>query len=266
MNSPRRLCWLLGSWLLTANVALAQAPSESQGWPWRGRLAHPSHLPEGPRVRYVDQYRDNGHHYGTSELVNLISDVAARVAEAFPGSRLPVGELSAPHGGRIDRHRSHRSGRDVDIGFFALDAAGDDATTVRFARFGRSGTGLGPYRDLRFDDARNWAVVRALMESREARVQHIFVADTLKTRLLREAVRSGAPRELVVRAAATMMQPARVLPHRDHLHVRIYCPDDDRPTCRDRGPYWAWHGGAVPEGIVPREPPMTPWLSRLLGS
>ena len=34
-------------------------------------------------------------------------------------------------------------------------------------------------------------------------------------------------------------------PHRNHFHVRIYCPAEDvtsdrRSTCRDRGPYWPW--------------------------
>ena len=45
------------------------------------------------------------------------------VEGAFPGARpLRIGDLSSPMGGRHSRHRSHRSGRDVDILYYLTGA------------------------------------------------------------------------------------------------------------------------------------------------
>jgi hypothetical protein len=38
-----------------------------------------------------------------------------------------------------------------------------------------------------------------------------------------------------------MVQPKRGHKHANHFHVRIYCPADDRPHCRDSAPYWPWY-------------------------
>ena len=46
---------------------------------------------------------------------------------------------------------------------------------------------------LRFDDARNWELIGKLVADGDARVQHIFVSNALKRRLLREGRRRGAP-------------------------------------------------------------------------
>jgi hypothetical protein len=52
--------------------------------------------------------------------------------------------------------------------------------------------------------------------------------------------------QMIERAEAVMVEPARGNPHRSHFHVRIYCAPSDRPTCRDVAPFWSWYPGNPP--------------------
>ena len=218
----------------------------SVGFAFRGRLRRGVLLEESQTLRYAGEYRDGGNFYGTSELVNLLQRAAAQVARRLPGARLSVGELSRRNGGLISGHRSHQNGRDVDIAFYMRDAHEHAFEPFGFANFDRNGHGLVPNESLSFDDARNWELVSRLVSDADARVQYIFVAETLKQRLLRTARRRHASRRIVDRAEAVMVQPAHGHPHRNHFHVRIYCPPADRPLCEDREPFHAWYPGTPP--------------------
>jgi len=218
--------------------------SRSIGWPWRGRLEHGVELVESPVLVRVGEYREGGHFFGTWELVQLIERAAWRVHLRHPGAKLPVGELSRRTGGRLDGHRSHRSGRDADIGFYLLDAEGRPVNApLAFARVRPNGSCTSPNTGFRFDDARNWELVAKLVADGDARVQYIFVHRAIKRRLLDYGRRIGAPRVLIDRAAQAMIQPAGSHPHRNHFHVRIYCAPGDRPRCKDRPPFHDWYPG-----------------------
>lgn len=223
-----------------------RANSTSIGLAFRGRLRRSVRLEESATVRYAGEYRAAGNFYGTTELVTLIERAAAHVARRFPGARLSVGELSRQNGGVIAGHRSHQNGRDVDLAFYMRDAAGRPYDPFGFANFDRHGHGLPPNASLTFDDERNWELVARLVSDADARIQYIFVADTLKHRLLRTARRRRAPARVVQRAEAVMVQPAHGHPHRNHFHVRIYCPPGDRPACEDREPFHPWYPGTPP--------------------
>lgn len=222
------------------------ARSVSVGLAWRGQLRHGVLLEESEHVRYAGEYRDGGRFWGTSELVQLIERAAARVGRRLPGARLSVGELSARRNGRTAGHRSHQSGRDADLAFYMTNADGAPYDPFAFAAFDRRGVGLAPNEMLRFDDARNWELISRLVTDPDARVQYIFVADTLRARLLRAARTRRAPRRVIARAEAVMVQPSHGHPHRNHFHVRIYCPPADRPRCEDREPFHAWYPGTPP--------------------
>lgn len=219
--------------------------SRSVGWPWDGSLARATPLRESERVRYVTEYAERGNHFGTWQLVQLIERAAERVDQRLPGARLSVGELSAREGGHIDGHRSHQSGRDADLSFYMTDAEGRPFDPFAFASFDARGHGRGPNEMLRFDDARNWELIGKLVADGDARVQHIFVSNALKRRLLREGRRRGAPGVVLRRAAEVMSEP-RHHPHDNHFHVRIYCNPRERPGCRDRAPFHAWYPGRPP--------------------
>lgn len=223
-----------------------RAASVSVGLPFQGRLRHAVLLRESEHVRYAGEYRAGGHFWGTTELVALLERAAARVAQRIPGARLSVGELSAQAGGRLSGHRSHQNGRDVDVAFYMLDGDGDPYDPYGFAAFDRRGLGLAPNQALHFDDARNWELVARLLTDPDARVQYVFVADTLRNRLLATARRRHASRAVIARAEQALVQPSHGHPHRNHFHVRIYCPPADRPQCRDREPFHAWYPGTPP--------------------
>lgn len=185
---------------------------------------------------------------GTRELVATLQRAAAHVDAAHPGGApLRIGDLSSPHGGRHDRHGSHRAGRDADVIFYATDAAGTPTRGrgwLAYDRFGAAREALEdgrPGRVFFFDDARNWAFVRALLLDPAARVQWLFVSSGVKARLLRYAAAHEPEREAVYRAREVLHQPSRGNPHADHFHVRIACGLRERALgCQDWGPEWPW--------------------------
>jgi len=125
--------------------------------------------------------------YGTPALVSLIGRAASAVAQAYPGTMpLRVGDLGYARGGRHPRHGSHRSGRDVDIIFYAVDAQGRATRGRGWVAYDRFGAPQGPRRDeemVFFDDARNWELVEHMVMDAETPVQWLFVSRGVKARL-----------------------------------------------------------------------------------
>lgn len=212
--------------------------SVSCGAPNRGALAGAVEMQrEGLGYVMPEPWWQRGHRYGTQELVSLIERVAAKVALEHPGAMLGVGDLSAPEGGALRGHRSHQSGRDVDLIFYALTPEGEPfAPDHVMAYYGRSGlakhakapewTPEIPQRY--FDLARNWALVKALMSDAEVGVQYIILSGRIRRWLIEYATRIGEPEELVTAAAKLMLDPPRGSEsHNDHMHVRIGCSESD---------------------------------------
>lgn len=189
--------------------------------------------------------------WGTPQTVSSLTAAAASVARTYPGGEpLRIGDLSYPNGGRHPRHRSHRSGRDVDVIFYVTDAAGRSTRGrgwLSFDRFGvaRETISLGgdaPTNDLFFfDEARNWHFVRTLLLDPEANVQWIFCSRGVKTRLLSYAIAHEENPDAIFRAAWVLHQPSSGNPHSDHFHIRFSCTAEERALgCWDRGPLWPW--------------------------
>ncbi|MBW1755554.1 MAG: penicillin-insensitive murein endopeptidase [Deltaproteobacteria bacterium] len=183
-----------------------------------------------------------GTRFGTPTLVGAIERAARAVADAFPGGRpLRVGDLSTPHGGAHSRHRTHRTGRDADLLFFARDAGGLAAHSDGWLRFDRFGLATLRDRVFRFDEARNWHLVRTLITDDQARVKWIFCSNELKARLLRYAARYERSPQAVLRATWVLHQPARADAHDDHFHLRVGCGTSERRLgCREQAPHWPW--------------------------
>ncbi len=212
----------------------------------RGRLVNGAEVRESPVLRLKQP--GSNQRFGTDELVALLDRVAHRVDERTPGSRLTVGDLSLERGGRFRPHRSHQSGRDADVGFYVVDTAGALLELRRFFVFRRDGTSRSD-ASYRYDFVRNWELVEALVTDVEAPVQWIFIARELQVGLLAEGMRQGASEDTILRASTIMSQPSRGGRHRDHFHVRIYCPANDRARCDDDPPFHPWFdrgAGAAP--------------------
>lgn len=204
----------------------------SVGSPTEGHLVGGARLSESPHVRVVPFYRAGDARWGLPSLVKLIDGAARSVRKQFPDAVLSVGHLSRPGGGDIDRHASHESGRDADLGFYVKNQQGKAIFADHFVSFKADGTAP-TWPGARFDDAKNWALIAALAGDPQARITYIFVASSIRTRLLHYAAKIGAPAAIRARAAALMVEPRGAMPHDDHFHVRIACPPG-MDTCVER--------------------------------
>jgi len=220
---------------------LGDGGSLSRGRTNRGRLIDPVELPaDGDGYTTPPLWVTRNYRFGTDELVDLIIGASRRVAEAHPGPRLSVADLSPLGGGHTRQHSSHQSGRDVDLLFFETDATGAPIETTSMRKFGRRGVSVDDRwvkaPPVRFDVARNWELVKTLLTAPEADVQYIFISEPLAQLLLDHARAIGEPDWLVDLARIATMQPGDSSPHDDHMHVRIFCsPTDLEFGCQDRG-------------------------------
>jgi penicillin-insensitive murein endopeptidase len=225
--------------------------SVSKGTTNGGKVVRPYELPlRGPGFVVPPRWEARGFQFGTDELVTAVQTVAARVAGSDARVRLGVADLSDRTGGSSRWHRSHHSGRDVDLLFYTTDARGvalppPENDMIRYDGSGRAyASSTKSYQDplwasRRFDDTRNWLLIEGLLEDPTIRVQWIFVSEPLKRRLLDEAERAGRPKWAIAYADTVMQQPADSRAHDDHFHVRIYCSRADRLAgCVDGGVVW----------------------------
>ncbi|MCW5836463.1 MAG: penicillin-insensitive murein endopeptidase, partial [Labilithrix sp.] len=187
-------------------------PGRSIGSPTDGHLVGGAHLNESPYLRIVPFYAPGDARWGLEPLVSMIDNAARAVRKQFPDAVLSVGHLSRPGGGEIDRHASHESGRDADIGFYVKNHKGKPIYADHFVPFRGDGTAA-TWPGAQFDDARNWALVASIAGNAQARVTYIFIASPLRARLLQYAAKIGAPAAIRARAAELMAQPRGSLPH-----------------------------------------------------
>lgn len=234
MASSRPLALALAA--LALGLALA-APSfavaprirgtASVGFPNDGKLVGGRRVQEGLYLRFATGYAKSPAKFAIRELGELLERASRRVARKYPGAVMQLGDVSARDGGPLAAHHSHQSGRDADVGFYLLNQKGRVARYERFVPC----DGEGKARNgapLRFDEARNWALVAAMLEDRSVQVRSIFVYAPLRARLLAFAEHVGAPKALREHAAMVMSQPPNAAPHDDHFHVRIACPAAQR--------------------------------------
>ncbi len=191
----------------------------SRGKPARGRLTDGVQLPES------DLY-DRGHErwlWGSSHtLRNLITALGEfRYASGYEGS-IVIGSISRRRGRRFPPHRSHQSGRDVDIRLPLLPGL---PTTVA------------PNAD-EIDWSAAWELVRALVETQEVEV--IFLEGPLQRRLYQAALWEGVIAEDLKPIIAwpnrhgnekALVRHSRG--HDGHIHVRFRCGPEE-PRCRPR--------------------------------
>jgi hypothetical protein len=91
------------------------AHGQSVGAPWDGRLQHASQLAPGDGYHIRRPARS----FGTETTIELVERAIGETLDAFPDEHvLAIGDISAESGGAITEHRSHQSGRDIDVGLF----------------------------------------------------------------------------------------------------------------------------------------------------
>ncbi len=232
---------LLGG-CFSSPTPLAPGLSGSVGMPNQGVQTGAVELPvEG---KGFVRYRPKGHnHWGRPHLVSALERIAAEVDAELPGGVLVIGDLGARTGGKIPGHASHRTGRDVDLLFYALTPAGAPLPSPGFVRYEADGLAVIPESGdyVRLDVAREWLLVKKLVNDPQIGVQFLFISRPLEALIMDYARARGEPLELQYRAQTVMLQPGDSLPHDDHLHLRIACsPEEAQNGCSGGGPYWEW--------------------------
>ncbi len=254
---------LLGSAACSTPSAMAPGLHGSVGVPHNGFLTGAKELPSEGRGFKWKSSAD--HHWGLPRLVALIEEAAGRVDEARPGTRpVQVGDLSAQFGGQLmPKHRSHRTGRDVDMLFYVTTLEGVPVANDGFVKIGPDGLGVSNAgRFVRFDVDRQWLLIRSLVDSKHAHVQWVFVSRVLEALMVEHALALGEPAALIQKAQQVMQQPGDSLPHDDHIHVRVACEADEYAHgCEGGGPTWAW----IPRPAKRVEAPASELLEALLG-
>jgi len=152
--------------------------------------------------------------WGEPYVVSYVQQAIAEVRALYPDvPTLAIGDLSAEHGGELPGHVSHRTGRDVDIGFYFHHAA---------RGFEDAGNDL--------DLEATWALLAAFARTsdRPDGVQMIFLDYAVQKRLYDFATARGTPKgELAFlfqypAGKNAMTGLVRHWPnHANHLHVRF---------------------------------------------
>ena len=193
------------------------AGAVSLGHPARGRIRHARRLPRSPLYSLI---RPQWAYAGTNTMAQLQRGIATwRRRTGFKGE-VVISSLSKRHGGRFRPHRSHQSGRDVDIALVAFPGF----------RHGKK-----PHH-AEVDWGATWTLIREFIRSGE--VEHIFLNRPLQKKLY-DAARSMGESDRALRRLFQYPRQGNVprgiirheAGHRRHFHVRWSCgPRENR--CR----------------------------------
>jgi LysM repeat protein len=194
--------------------------SKSIGTPSDGELVDGRLLPR--HRAYV--LRERARAWGTDETVRGIVKAFDALLERHPKApKARVHDLSLKRGGPMDDHRSHQSGRDVDISYFHEACRGGGCDFRR----------LGPGQ---LDVERTWSLLHYWLE--RDMLEAVFIDYRLQAPLYRHARSRGATRAELHRwfqyprgRTSPLGVVRHVSNHADHMHVRFACDQSD-PECK----------------------------------
>ena len=187
----------------------------SIGKPSRGKLVRGVELPERP-----DLYtrRKPEEEFGSTHTIAqmLAAFTRFRHDSGYKG-QVVIGGISRPRGGRFRPHKSHQSGRDVDIRLPLLPGSQDKKHPT----------------SADVDWRATWNLMRAFLDTGE--VEYIFLDYRLQKKIYKAAREAGARREQL---DLWLQWPAKprtnkgvirhVEGHRAHMHVRIRCGPQEK--------------------------------------
>ncbi|MEX1361837.1 MAG: penicillin-insensitive murein endopeptidase [Nannocystaceae bacterium] len=199
---------------------------QSVGSPRDGALLAPTRLPNGPGHVIVDEQTV----WGTRNTIEHLQAAIKTLRREHPAThRLVIGDISTRRGGPLPGHTSHQSGRDVDVGLIYRGRPED--APAAFVEATRDN----------LDRRATFDLIAALATTAEqpTGVELIVLDYNLQRLLRRSAAARGVPEEQLEALFQFPHGPdsrhglVRHMPaHRDHMHVRFRCPQDDR-YCRE---------------------------------
>lgn len=162
--------------------------------------------------------------WGTQETIDYLKTAIEAVhAEHDAAHKLYIGHISAKKGGYLSPHKSHQSGRDVDISYFYKKKK-----KLRWYR---------RVNAKNLDRERTWSFVRALLTKTD--VEYIFINTSVQKLLKEHALKIGEDADWLdsvfqyrgkrgrkkKRKKAVSFPIIRHAPgHDTHIHVRFYNP------------------------------------------
>ncbi|MFW5968020.1 MAG: penicillin-insensitive murein endopeptidase [Persicimonas sp.] len=192
------------------------APSVSYGGPDWGRLINGEPLPDDDHYVVLYPHRTFGTHYTISEVKRVLDNFAERYPEA---EKLLVGDISYRTGRLMNPHKSHRTGRDVDIAF---PRTKKPPTHRRFHYL----------PDYQLETEQTLSLIKDFIDG--GYVQYIFIDRWFQHLLREEAREQGAPERWIDRVfqypdsddrdAIVRHSPG----HRTHMHIRFACQPTDK--------------------------------------
>ncbi len=180
----------------------------------------------GKTYDILPRQKARGLAWGSDEMIDLLQHTAKQLWRRGR-RRLWLGNIGRRGGGDIPYSVSHNSGRDADIAFCYTNPKGYPVNPPDLVPLDKEGVSTSHGGYYRFDTARTWMVIQALITHRNTQVQYLFLSNPLKKKLLEHARKKGIPAGIIKKAERLMGQPGYALPHNDHIHVRIYCSKKD---------------------------------------
>lgn len=205
---------------LAAKLAQIRVPAGgiSIGKPSRGRLVRGVALPDRPDL-YTKRKPDES--YGSTHAITQLMAAVTRFRHDTGFKRqVVIGGISRARGGRFRPHKSHQSGRDIDIRMPLLATAEGKRHTSP--------------NDI--DWKATWKLIHAFIATGE--VEYVFLEYPLQKRLYKAAREAGATQEQLALWLQWPKKPSstqgkkclirHVEGHRVHFHVRIRCGDGEK--------------------------------------
>lgn len=182
----------------------------SIGRPSRGRLVRGVELPDRPDL-YVRRKPDES--YGSTHAIKELMGAIVRFRHETGFKRsIVIGGISRAKGGRFRPHKSHQSGRDIDIRM-PLTAAAEGKRHITA-------------NDI--DWRATWQLIHAFI--RNGQVEYVFLEYKLQKRLYKAARETGVPQEQLAEWIQWPRPPKtnkgivrHVQGHQVHFHVRVRC-------------------------------------------
>lgn len=196
-------------------------PGQSVGSASDGKLVAGMQLPQGKGY-----FRRRPHSaWGTSHAIHHIRRAIAAVRNRVPGVHdVAIGDISSRSGGPLAEHKSHQSGRDVDIGlYYRKRPAGYPESFIRASAHN-------------LDVRATWALLEALATTArsDAGVEIMFLDYELQKLVYEWAQKQGVSRHTLgamfqyPRGESSASGLIRHEPgHDTHVHVRFKCPPAD---------------------------------------
>ena len=90
------------------------------GNPWDGYLLNAKNINDEliSKRKNMGSVSPRHHQYGSQEIKDTLSELSVWLKKNFPKKKLYIGDIALKNGGPFARHKTHQSGRQVDIAYF----------------------------------------------------------------------------------------------------------------------------------------------------